>query len=709
MLNRGAKAGTKSLGMRLALIIAFLLFFVFGLKTVIGGSAKYNRALETETDIEIVSANDMTNQISQKLALAYQSSNSLKTLLEMQLELQKPSERSREQVIDYAKELIGENEWIDNLGIYFEPDAFDGNDRKYRTDRSYNEAGGRFFVTVGAGGAIADKGLFANPDQQRYGGVMKSGNVIISEPFEMNGHIYVTAAIPIKKGGNIVGVLNSNVKIGSLQDMIELNHTNHEERVLLITNESGVILADTEGESRILQNIRSHHPEYEKLVSEISGKKQIVRDFKDKDGVMLRAVVHSIDIGGGVSWIYFSINSISELTKFARSSFFFDMAITVGMVVSVIVILYLLIRSLVMKPVNLVETAMMRMSDLNFDLSDLTGEASRYFVKQDEIGEMTNGIKDLLSSLQTTLSEISDISQTSAATAQELTATAQSTANTAEEVQRAVANIAEGAQTQSQDTLTAASDVDDIAQSLQQMVEILNLLRGKADEIAIAKDSGSKCVEELTDVAKKSSEASKDVYSIIMETHQSSEKIAVASDMIQAISDQTNLLALNAAIEAARAGDSGRGFAVVAEEIRKLAEQSAEFTDEIRNIISELEQRSEMAVSTMNEVEEIVKEQDERLFETDRQFERIEKAVVKCVKIVTELTNTSQILSEKNRVVISVIENLTAIAQENAATTEEAAATIDTQTQSIQDISYASENLAEIATNLQQEISKFRF
>ena len=241
------------------------------------------------------------------------------------------------------------------------------------------------------------------------------------------------------------------------------------------------------------------------------------------------------------------------------------------------------------------------------------------------------------------------------------------------------------------------------------MMVTLEELGTATDTIDRCKNDGNETLKDLVQLTDENQKISDKVSTVISETSEATVKISNASEMIQSISDQTNLLALNAAIEAARAGEAGKGFAVVADEIRKLAEQSAGFTAEIRAVIDELKTKAESAVTMMEQSNEMVAKQSEKVAETSEKFEEISKAVENSKNIVAEINSSSKTIETENQNVTKMVENLSAIAEENAATSEEASASVDTQVQSIGDISAASENLAHIATELQDEVARFTF
>ncbi len=178
--------------------------------------------------------------------------------------------------------------------------------------------------------------------------------------------------------------------------------------------------------------------------------------------------------------------------------------------------------------------------------------------------------------------------------------------------------------------------------------------------------------------------------------------------MISSIADETNLLSLNASIEAARAGEAGRGFAVVAAQIQKLAEQSNNSASEIDKIIHMLIEDSQKAVRTMNQVKEIMKNQSENVTKTGSVFTQVTEGINKSISGVGEIAHKTAHLDEARTSVVDIVQNLTAIAQQNAASTEETSAAVIEVSDIMNEISGNAKQLKEIAAVLENNMSSFR-
>ncbi|MEN1760593.1 methyl-accepting chemotaxis protein [Anoxynatronum sibiricum] len=359
------------------------------------------------------------------------------------------------------------------------------------------------------------------------------------------------------------------------------------------------------------------------------------------------------------------------------------------------------------KPILAVTSTIQKQEQLDFRL-DETSPAMRYMDRADEIGTITRAIKAMEDNVRSFVVKTAGAAEQVAASSEELSATSAQSATASDEVAKTIEEIARGASEQAKDTEISAENVDEMGRMLNQNQQLMLELNQAVGEIEKNKEEGFIILKDLVAKTAQSNEANETVADIINSNHHNAERIEQASTMIQSISDQTNLLALNAAIEAARAGEAGRGFAVVADEIRKLAEQSKSFNDEIKMVIDELRNKSTNAVGTMQQVKEIVASQTKSVHETELRFNTIAASIDTSQQVMTQLNETTEKMSSSLAKLVQLMQNLSAIAEENAAGTEEASASVEEQSASMAEIANASDGLTQIAEELQEIISKFQ-
>ncbi|MDF2589195.1 MAG: mcpB [Anaerocolumna sp.] len=341
----------------------------------------------------------------------------------------------------------------------------------------------------------------------------------------------------------------------------------------------------------------------------------------------------------------------------------------------------------------------------NYDLTE--DLPAKLLNRKDETGSLAKSMQSIIDNLRLIATNVLSSAEQVAASSEELTATSQQSASASEEIAKTADEIAKGATKQAAHTLEGSIKANRLGDIIEDDLTYMDNLNQVANNVNSVVGEGLNEIEKLASITVESNLASNEIYEVIKSTNVSSNKIGEASSIIASIADQTNLLALNAAIEAARAGDAGKGFAVVAEEIRKLAEQSSASTMSIGEIVSELQQNSQTAVSTMERVLSIAKEQTSSVSENKEKYQSINKAMFETNQALELLNKSSDKKAKMKEEILHILDNLSAIAEENSAATQQVSSSIEEQTASIEQIAYSSESLSSLAQDLQTIIQKF--
>ncbi|KAA3654146.1 MAG: methyl-accepting chemotaxis protein [Proteobacteria bacterium] len=257
----------------------------------------------------------------------------------------------------------------------------------------------------------------------------------------------------------------------------------------------------------------------------------------------------------------------------------------------------------------------------------------------------------------------------------ELTENANGVASAAEQLAAASAQIASSSAHQSDAASSMASAVEQMTVSIGQVTDSAGEARTVTSEAGTLSVGGRdvivRTVAEMEGIAQTVADAANTIEAV----GDSSQRISHVVQVIREVAEQTNLLALNAAIEAARAGEQGRGFAVVADEVRKLAERTAQATTDISDMIATMQSRAGAAVSTMEHAVRRVGDGVELATRAGESMQAISGGTQRAVSAVNEISNALREQSVASNEIAANVERIAQMSEENSASTRQAHAT----------------------------------
>ena len=292
--------------------------------------------------------------------------------------------------------------------------------------------------------------------------------------------------------------------------------------------------------------------------------------------------------------------------------------------------------------------------------------AKKMAAREDDIGKMFREVQGSVGSFANVIAGIRNATQELEEVTEEFQEMFSNMTESVNETNSAVEVIAANTMSQSNHTLDMKDKIDAIGTTIDYISTNIASLTQSVQTLSEYNDSVDEIMQELMNINEKNGESIENVRQQTELTNSSAQQIRKAAEIIAGISSQTNLLALNASIEAARAGEHGSGFAVVAEEIRVLADQSKESTEQINHVVNELLSNSEISVATTQEVAEAFAVQSEKVNETVSIFKSLHSEIKKVRGSIEGINEEVGDLETHKNVIESGIDALSASSEENS-------------------------------------------
>jgi methyl-accepting chemotaxis protein len=277
-----------------------------------------------------------------------------------------------------------------------------------------------------------------------------------------------------------------------------------------------------------------------------------------------------------------------------------------------------------------------------------------------------------------------------------------------EDITSAILEIEQGISQQAKEAEQCLTQMDQLSKKIALVSNNTKEIAEIADRTIHNTKDGAIVTEHLNQQTKTTIEITTDIINKIEKLAEKSSSINSIVNVINEIADQTNLLSLNASIEAARAGNYGKGFLVVANEIRKLAEQCQNSVNDIKKIISSIQDDTKNVVQITLKAEKALKLQDGAVKNTTESFHNISDSVEDLMTYLNYIADNVSNMENTRISTMEGIENISSVMEEIAASTSTVNQSSNLQLSSVETLNKSAGSLNENAKHLVEAVNKFQ-
>ena len=328
--------------------------------------------------------------------------------------------------------------------------------------------------------------------------------------------------------------------------------------------------------------------------------------------------------------------------------------------------------------------------------------------RKDEFGILGRSINHMIASMRDLIQKMMAASTTVSTSSQEVTDTSNLLFRATKDISKTVNDIEQGITQQAQDTESCLVQMSNLASQINSVHENTDEIDRIAYNTKEMIGRGMLAVDNLGEKARGTSDITQIIIEDIVNLEKQSGMIDSIIGTINGIASQTNLLSLNASIEAARAGEAGKGFAVVATEIRKLAEQSSDAANKIKDIILQIQSQTQKTVATARQAEDIVASQEEALSDTVKVFGDINHHVEGLTENIKKIVDDIVQMEHAKNDTLNANESISATSEESAAAANELGVTVEEQLQAVERLNESAVKLETQAKDLETAVQFFK-